>query len=344
MSNKVSSNHHTVPQFYLKGFRDESGKMTVWHRKDGKISHHPVKKIAKMPGYYNILTDDGNESDIVEEIYSKIELRASRTFTLMTGALHLMPRFLSEDRLLLSDYLALQFVRTLKFRRSSQLLYDYNWKMMTMVDLLNSKEPLTKAQARFLNDPHLVGEFAQTQDALTIQELNSIREVSPLLFYRPWMLIVFNKDVLITSDCPVFLYPFPGCPAGLGTAAEIWFPMNSRHLLVLGNPVSTYPLRNDKIVYQSTSLSPDLFSKISEYSNNAQLKNSYLEAYGSHDNIIQYKDYGLGEKLPISFGNDSDFNRHYSDTNAISLQPIMGYGEEISKILSRKKGGGSTKS
>jgi len=123
--NKASSAHHTVPKFYLKGFKEDDGHIMVWHRKDGKIYQKALKYASTSPGYYTVLDKNKNESDMVENFYSSIESNAKPVFGKMTCIFPQVPAYGSEERTAMSIFLATQFTRTKQSRRKAQLLHDY---------------------------------------------------------------------------------------------------------------------------------------------------------------------------------------------------------------------------
>lgn len=159
LNDKTKSAHHTVPKMYLKGFRDDNGHITLWERTTGILKRKAVKYASTTKGYYTILDENGDETDAVENLYMKVENDAKPILEKMTCICPQIPSFCSYERMIFAQYLAMQFARTKSSRRKNQLIYDHHFKMMTMLDLIYKKTPLTEEQAKFLENPHQFGEF-----------------------------------------------------------------------------------------------------------------------------------------------------------------------------------------
>lgn len=338
-NNKTKSAHHTVPKMYLKGFQDDNGHITLWERTTGILKRKATKYASTTQGYYTILDENKEETDAIENLYMKVENDTKPILERMTCVFPEIPSFYSHERMILSQYLAMQFTRTKASRRKSQLIYDHHFKMMVMLDLINKKTPLTEIQMKFLENPHQFGEFCQPQDLLSVQELELANKFEPLFRLRPWVVMVFNEPCLITSDTPIFLVEnkrlegFPG--NGLATAAEFWFPLDSRHLLIMGEPICSYPFRQDRVICPNES---PLLKQIMKYcvqsSNDAQIANCHMEAYGQKELLKKYDGKPLPKRAPFVIGGNTILDSYYNEAK-MDLEPTMGHGKPASEIFSR---------
>lgn len=69
--------NHYNPQFYLKNFADERGRIWVFDRKIKQYRHQHIRDTAVQKNYYRVKTKDGGYSTEVEQFFSLVEGRAS---------------------------------------------------------------------------------------------------------------------------------------------------------------------------------------------------------------------------------------------------------------------------
>lgn len=324
--NKASSAHHTVPKFYLKGFKEDDGHIMVWHRKDGKIYQKALKYASTSPGYYTVLDKDKNESDMIENFYSSIESNAKPVFDKMTCIFPQVPVYGSEERTAMSIFLATQFTRTKQSRRKAQLLHDYIYKLHKIISLANQKTPLSQKQINFINNPHEMGELVEPQDIFIRSELESSSELIPLFYCRQWTIVSFSESKLITSDSPIVLLPRKDRPpVGLANAPEYWFPLDSRHLLILSEPLCPYPFMPSSVIDYST-IEDDYCGHASLYdiANSLQLQNCCMEAYGERELLKKYEGFSLPTRKPFTTGRNTKLDSYYACDN-LNWEPTLGH-------------------
>lgn len=122
------------------------------------------------------------------------------------------------------------------------------------------------------------------------------------------MVTLFSgKPSLVTSDAPILLIPdyeTPGIGStGLATAKEVWFPISSTRMLIMG--------RSGMTLKNGVSEGNDQFAK---EANEAQLEASYLEAYGPPSLLKPFENSGLGNRplMQVSSGFEGEFFDHYN--------------------------------
>lgn len=329
-TDKTDSAHHTVPKFYLKGFRSESGQLTKWDRATGKVKRASVKFASTAKGYYTILDKNKEETDVVENLYMKVEDGAKPIFEKMMCVFPYIPEYNSEDRMIISQYLAMQTTRTKAFRRRSQLICDNICKQIAMLKLAHKKTPLSDIEFKYLQNPHQFGEICQSQDSLSVHELDFADEIQPFFYYRPWIIVVFDEPSLITSDTPVFILPnddIRGYPNnGLAISREYWFPLDSKHLLILGDPLCAYPFKRDIVLCpDGTDATNTLLRQCCKASNDMQITNCHMEAYGQMSLLRKYDGKPLPKNAPFYVGGNNSFNSYYNEAK-MDMEPILGHG------------------
>lgn len=73
-SEQISRNHHYIPEFILKGFTTHDGKLFVYDKKTGRFwKQSAYPKQIFFRNNQNTFTIGNEETDFVEQIYSKID-------------------------------------------------------------------------------------------------------------------------------------------------------------------------------------------------------------------------------------------------------------------------------
>lgn len=339
MTEKTKSNHHTVPQFYMKGFLDKRiGKIAVLNKESKNISYQAVRNTAGVAGFYNILSNSGEEIDAIENLYSQTEDEAARITRCIVKNAFIPPPG-HKYRETLSRYLSMQFFRTIKSRRREQLISDYCTKSL-LIEKIKEKDAntLTKTQRDFLEYPHQIGEFTLSQDSATILEINMAKEYYFLFYERPWSLLCYNKPSLLTSDNPIVLCPYPSSKNnGLLTASEIWFPIDSRHLLILGDLSNRENIKYEGLTVRDNETNKVLMDRARRNANSLQANQSYMELFGQKELLEEQKDNCPAPASPISFHdrNVCTALEEYYDTAKMDLKPKSGYGVPIEEMFKK---------
>lgn len=107
-----STNHHYIPQFYLKGFCRDDGTFDVYDKKIGKFKKAPqTPAIIFFEPKRNTIKYRGQTTDVIEQQFSRIEASLSELFKLIRNGVS-MKTLLSPDGVrLLKFHMALQFWR-----------------------------------------------------------------------------------------------------------------------------------------------------------------------------------------------------------------------------------------
>lgn len=188
--------------------------------------------------------------DAFEEELSRIEGEASPVIRkALEGTWPLAP----EDRAILVDFLAFQFLRGPDTRTKMDQIHGTVLSKVVrqmgvagLRDMLsNSGKPATEETlSRLIHQAsQMKGIPVQTTPAGHINQiLDLVPELLPFIELRPWTLVKFNDgNRLLTCDTPVSLAPHPKSArgfysVGVMTARGITFPLTREVGLLLGNP------------------------------------------------------------------------------------------------------------
>lgn len=82
----ITKRHHYIPQFFIKEFTGEDGKLTVYNKENDKIDR--IRKSPKQiffEMHRNSFNIKGEDSDFVEKIYGLRETKFSETYRKIIG-------------------------------------------------------------------------------------------------------------------------------------------------------------------------------------------------------------------------------------------------------------------
>jgi hypothetical protein len=249
----VSKRHHTVPKFYLNGFgykesADSTPQVGAAGR-DGKRLVIPTTHATVQTNFY-ALSDHPDGADVFEKDLSRLEAEASAVIKkAVEGLWPLSP----EDREILGTFLAFQFLRGPDTRTSmDQIQGTVLSKVIAHMGADGVRDTLSKAGKEFDDDvvDRLVQQAAQP-DGITMKTtsvghvqhiLGLVPGLMPYFMGRPWALIRFDSEKLLTCDTPVALVPDPDLKdvfagVGLWKAWGITIPLTREVGLLLASPI-----------------------------------------------------------------------------------------------------------
>lgn len=152
MTKKLSRNHHYIPQFHLRGFYLEKD-FTVFDKKYNKFENRPhTASMIMFEKDRNITLINGNKTDQIEMMYSRLETSWSDLFKLLQGKEYpheiLSPQGIS----LLRQYISIQFWRL-------PFIDDFANNLLRTLDLKAVPSPI-------LIDGKKMGEIPKLQELL----------------------------------------------------------------------------------------------------------------------------------------------------------------------------------
>jgi hypothetical protein len=239
--------HHLVPEFYLRRFADENGRIRRLDMSGGNVVMS-VTNAAVETDFYTIQTGDG-PSDAIEQQLSEIETRAAEAF-----------RDIDAGRLASSavpnglvDFVAIQATRGRDFRDT---MNDFTNQVAQMMFAMIGSDPtmLERAVTDILGREPTEEELQKYRDGLTRRDdfkvamsdnaavqamLEGAASLAPLFSMMPWHLLGVPDDapLLVTSDRPLALWARERSgqffAVGFGTADEITLPIDPRSCFVI---------------------------------------------------------------------------------------------------------------
>lgn len=246
----VAKRHHTVPQFYLRGFA-ENDKLTTVRLPGEQRFTQVVRKAASETNFYAL---EGHEDgdDAFEKALSAVEGETARIFSSVVQGVWPLP---AADRTALAYFIALQAVRGPEQRRNMEYVLaqkarieiGYNGKAGVKGWFQRNRGiELTDEQAEVAWDEATQpgGPPIHVAPILHIKQIVAMSQ--DLLKYisgRPWSLVEFDQRSLITSDSPVGLVrradevdPWMG--VGFMTAWGITLPLTRKLGILMADPMA----------------------------------------------------------------------------------------------------------
>lgn len=244
----VAKRHHTVPQFYLRGFSDGDQIGTVRLPGEQRFKQS-VRKAAAENGFYDV---DGrsNGPDAFEKLLSGIEGEAATVFSKIDRGFWPLEH---DDRDLLAFFVAVQAVRGPDQRRNMEYTAVQfarleighggranvaSWvKRRHGVDISDEQAAIIWQQATKPGGPPI----RIRPDSHIEQMASLVDELFPYLAGRPWTLVRFDRRSLLTCDAPVGLVPQPDddpwSGVGFMTAWGVTFPLTRKLGLIMSDPM-----------------------------------------------------------------------------------------------------------
>lgn len=239
----MAKTQHYVPQFILKNF-SEGKKHQVWvyDKLTGQVFKTKVRNIAAEKYFYDIEMEDNIAT--LDPSITELEIKSSRIINIILERENL--KAISDDeKLLLSQFISVQFVRTkqyrLKFKQLSDALED-------------------KFRSMGFNPENIKGYEKIDERSAKIESMKSIilsDKFIPYFYDKSWLLFKTTKSCpLYISDNPVTLQNLNDYGAygnlGLGIKGiEIYFPISKTITLAMYCPSITRKVLNAFESYQT---------------------------------------------------------------------------------------------
>lgn len=260
--------HHYISRFYLEGFTDSSGLLSVFDREDGTIKRQPPKDTAVIGHFYTFLDEQERRRFDLESLFGIVETRASSALKTLTGG----ERPSHEERESLSLFIAMTATRipaaleearlvmeevhraNIKLRVSSeQRAYDII-KALLPPDTNEDKLRKFAADAyEMISRGHFIvtvpDEFARQ---MLLKQWAPLAEI---IYNRDWTVVEApDGHEYMTSDSPVVLAPIKGMealPHGFGSLnTHVLFPLSRKVALVMNGDEGRFrrlPVRPEQV-------------------------------------------------------------------------------------------------
>lgn len=252
---EVARKHHTVPQFYLKGFATKDRQIGTVQLPGAKRFVQSTSKASTQTDFYAIPGHEDGQ-DVFEKSLSGMEGEAASVIRRIREE-HVWP-LPAEERELLAAFLTMQFLRGPEQRRHME-------ETMALVTRMEIGYGGKANVGKWVKRKHGVTVSEEQADRIwneatrpegppiqlaPIGHINQMLELTPKLaryfLFRPWVLYRFSARSLLTCDTPVSLVPHLKGPMadevapeegiGLMTAWGITFPLTRKIGLLLGSP------------------------------------------------------------------------------------------------------------
>lgn len=216
-----------------------------------------IRDASVNTDFYTVVDKKGQESDAVEQALAELEGLAAPAWRAMADGVWPLPE---EHRVAMAGWLALQLLRGTSMRDSMSEIASH---ALLLEVILGGRERLRRA----------LTEAGQTADDATVdrewvdlfkdpprarvhanhhmQQLGQmLPRVTQSLLDRCWLLTVFQRKALATSDHPVYVVPnhdmtVVGMGTGIATATVIHAPLTRRHSLAMYDPSAVPPALAD---------------------------------------------------------------------------------------------------
>jgi len=254
--------HHYVPQFYMRNFKIDDSKSSVFayrrHKKPERRNTDTVAFRNNFNNYVDIKTGDINSE--LEKVFSVIEDKAKP----------LMDRILATEKVELDEkeranlayFVATLHTRTVAYRNILKAQYVAMMKTMMGVFASNkntfakdaegyqagiTSDQIEEVRHTFVNEKYEIS--FEDDDYFLGQSLDLANKIFPYIAEKVWhVLKAPESQFFITSDSPLTIHRPAGMPAirGTGGIADgiLFLPLSPRYALVLKNPGSPKPDMN----------------------------------------------------------------------------------------------------
>lgn len=245
--------HHVVSKFYLRHFADEREQLTTVMLPGDRTFTQSITNASVQTDFYTVIDTHGNESDLAEQALSGIETPAADAWHELAAGVWPLPE---EHRGAMAAWLALQILRSSGIRNSMNEIATHALLLETVIGgrrrvreaLISSGEPADDESV----DREWVDLFknplrAQVHANHHLQQLaQMLPRVTQSLLDRRWLLTIFQRKALATSDHPVFVVPNTasarmGMGTGIENATVLHAPLTRRHSLAMYLPSAVPP-------------------------------------------------------------------------------------------------------
>lgn len=246
----VSRRHHTVPNFYLKGFATAVSKPMIdaFSLEDGTRRTISTRDATVRKNFYTLSGHPAGD-DVFEKDLSDLEAEASAVIRKAVDGTWPLSR---EDRDVLGTFLTFQFRRGPDARALMDKIHGTVLsKTISQMGADGLRDSLARSGKEVRDDvlDRLVQQ-ASRPDGISMKTspaehiLHMLELVPDLARYfvgRPWTLVRFSRKKLLTCDTPVSLIRDPALDGvftgvGLMNAWGISIPLTREVGLHLGNP------------------------------------------------------------------------------------------------------------
>jgi hypothetical protein len=240
--------HHVVSKFYLRYFADDNERVTTVMLPGDRTFPQSIGEASVQTGYYTVIDQQGQESDVAEQALSVVEAHAATAWREVVAGVWPLP---DDHRGSVAAWVALQLLRGSSMRDSMSEIASLALLLQVIVGgrrrlreaLIAAGEPVdddtvNREWVELFRDPFR----AEARAEHHMQQLaDMLPRVTQSLLDRTWLLTVYKRKALATSDHPVYVVPNEeltrtGRGTGIANATVIHVPLTRRHSLAMYQP------------------------------------------------------------------------------------------------------------
>jgi hypothetical protein len=234
-----------VSKFYLRYFADDSEQVTTVMLPGEHTYLQAIGDASVQIGYYTVIDQEGQQSDAAEQALSLVEAPAATAWREVAAGVWPLP---DEHRESMAAWLALQLLRGTSVRNSMSEMASHALLLEVILGgrarvreaLIAAGEPVDDHTV----NQEWVGLFQNPWRAEAGAEHHMhhlaamLPRVTQSLLDRSWLLTVYERKALATSDHPVYVVPNEeltrmGVGTGIENATVIHAPLTRRHSLAM---------------------------------------------------------------------------------------------------------------
>lgn len=259
---KVGSDHHRLPKFYLRGFAGKSGRIILADPEAGIRSVAPKNAFAESD-YYTIRDEDLEPMALMEVLFEDFENHASRVHRFLVDGGH--PADLDiEQRSYYAFLMAAQLTRGESFRDLDRRASEELMKQVIRLKAAHSEEWWSGLLEQMRADGEETPEISREafvdfieRDEYEIRPapehtaemmLSPMKDLAEIIIRFGWQVVRFDRPCLLTSEEPISFWRRPTefnlvRGLGLATSDEVRMPLDPQTALVLTHPELGFPDR-----------------------------------------------------------------------------------------------------
>jgi hypothetical protein len=202
---EITKRHHYIPQFFIKEFTGEDGKLAVYNKENGKIDR--IRKSPKQiffEMHRNTFNINGEDSDFVEKLYGLGETKFSETYRKIIGSQENF-KFNAFEKLHLMYFISQLHWRVpnqdIQFLENLNKLIPEN-SMLQIRDKNSGKSVTPKLFSELINNPPISEAFKM------IKAIEDFEEITKEVIIENWKLYSVGTNLPqlnLLSDNPAII-------------------------------------------------------------------------------------------------------------------------------------------
>ena len=321
--NKISSEHHTIPQFYLNNFAKKVEK-GYWIYRYNKNLLKELPDLVKNVGFiknFNTIEIEGNKTDIFEKLHNEVfEKGFSNKLEKIVGKIEQYNKCINYCYNCMSiEWYEKQTISCISYRDKEDISYLLSYFILRSRKLRNVEELFIEKMKLIHYDMYKangitneekiqlkIEEYLGNEESVKKEQLyslfkgNSIVELAKIIYNHVWIIGYSDSELLYTSDNGHALTGDGEKSIGYNTYGNvIFFPLTSKICIIMYDVVKFREVYKDLMFVNLNSIQINeinkniVFDGIDEiYSKDGDW--TCLENYYKNNNLPKgHKPYGV---------------------------------------------------